>query len=658
MPDIFRHWSPNDPLNGLPADFMNLLVEMGKDYLRKRNATSPVKIAIPTETNVGVKNVSGQTLQQYSIVRCATPAVQPSVRPNAEEPYCYGNVVFETAAPAEGESFAVLQKPCPEDGVVDARVSGDTMARINLGNADHRYAAPSVSYNTLTSQAAVGPALLYKLFLPSSTQLDGAIDASQTTVTVDSSAGYPEPNFVVTIGTEKLLVTAVSGVTWTVTRGHGGTTAASHADNLAVAFTSGIVWAIVILDQGGQPSVLDRTCSGADITLESVTCVGIGSMPNRHGSGTITLDSVTCAGSGALSAARSGSGTITLESVTCAGIGVFTQMTFVGTGSITLESVTCAGAGKSALPGPFVAKLTAAGLHVFSSPWVWVYDWIEQQPDANSDFTDKAGGLSGDVLDGPWMRELNDGYTDTPVFVHAQLRGTDSSGVLVYDFERCCTDVPPDDASGTGSITLSAVTCVGSGVFIALKSGSGDITLESVTCFGLGASTLDRSGSGSIELEKVQCIGAGALVKLGTGDITLETVICAGSGTFSGGGGGVMVDCCEEEIPETLFLTLNGSGCCVAGVTSFELIYDAGGINGAGWYSDELICGETTLQWFFACELVDDLPQFVIYQKCDGTTTPRGTGILTSCSPFLWTGPWAQSLTCCTLNNTIITITE
>jgi hypothetical protein len=52
-----------------------------------------------------------------------------------------------------------------------------------------------------------------------------------TSMTVNSSAGYPTPPFVVTVGTvgtEAIEVTAISGNVWTIVRGYGGTTALTY----------------------------------------------------------------------------------------------------------------------------------------------------------------------------------------------------------------------------------------------------------------------------------------------------------------------------------------------------------------------------------------------------------------------------------------------
>lgn len=74
-----------------------------------------------------------------------------------------------------------------------------------------------------------------------STTLASGIDASQTSITVGSSSGFPAPPFAVVVDAEELHVTAVSGNTWTVTRdyedydrdgNHGD--AVAHAANATV----------------------------------------------------------------------------------------------------------------------------------------------------------------------------------------------------------------------------------------------------------------------------------------------------------------------------------------------------------------------------------------------------------------------------------------
>ena len=67
-----------------------------------------------------------------------------------------------------------------------------------------------------------------------STLLNGAINAVVTTITVDSTTGFPSTGFVM-IETEAIKYTGTTATTFTgCTRGADGTTAAVHGDNVAV----------------------------------------------------------------------------------------------------------------------------------------------------------------------------------------------------------------------------------------------------------------------------------------------------------------------------------------------------------------------------------------------------------------------------------------
>lgn len=76
------------------------------------------------------------------------------------------------------------------------------------------------------------------------TSITADITAGATTLDVGSNAGYPAPPFVAAINhtqpgkAEAVLVTAVSGLTWTVTRGVDGTTARAHTAGASVVHTA------------------------------------------------------------------------------------------------------------------------------------------------------------------------------------------------------------------------------------------------------------------------------------------------------------------------------------------------------------------------------------------------------------------------------------
>lgn len=97
------------------------------------------------------------------------------------------------------------------------------------------------------------------------TTLDGAINNSVTSITVSSATGFPSsPQFRIAIESEIMLVTAMSGVNWTVARGQESTTAASHADTLAVVhvLTAGALDKRRA-DDHGYDSVSSRPAGGA-----------------------------------------------------------------------------------------------------------------------------------------------------------------------------------------------------------------------------------------------------------------------------------------------------------------------------------------------------------------------------------------------------------
>ncbi|WP_337187587.1 hypothetical protein [Phenylobacterium sp.] len=75
------------------------------------------------------------------------------------------------------------------------------------------------------------------------TTLNGSINNSVTSLTVASASGFPATgNFRIIVDSEIMLVTAVSGANFTVTRGYESSTAASHASgvNVTLIITAGI----------------------------------------------------------------------------------------------------------------------------------------------------------------------------------------------------------------------------------------------------------------------------------------------------------------------------------------------------------------------------------------------------------------------------------
>jgi hypothetical protein len=111
-----------------------------------------------------------------------------------------------------------------------------------------------------------------------STTLQGSITAGATSLVVSSATGAPGVPFRLKIDDEILLVTAVAGTTYTVTRGQEGTPAASHADGAAVehiltagglaTFAKGLLgFASVTADQTGITTTVDLTGLSVTVTV-------------------------------------------------------------------------------------------------------------------------------------------------------------------------------------------------------------------------------------------------------------------------------------------------------------------------------------------------------------------------------------------------------
>ena len=94
----------------------------------------------------------------------------------------------------------------------------------------------------------------------SSTLLDGGIDASVTTVTVDSTVGFEDIG-TITIELENISYTAKTATTFTgCTRGADSTSAASHSDNIAV--TRSTKWYNVTRTSGAYSATADENWTG------------------------------------------------------------------------------------------------------------------------------------------------------------------------------------------------------------------------------------------------------------------------------------------------------------------------------------------------------------------------------------------------------------
>jgi hypothetical protein len=156
--------------------------------------------------------------------------------------------------------------------------------------------------NSVTSAVDLTPSSSYfcRVGPGASTTLSGAMTASQTTLTVASSTGFPSSSFTIRIDDEYMTVTGGFGTTtWTVSRGVNGSTAAAHVTAQTVEWktpASGeIAW---------NATTKTLTVSGT-IYIDGSAKISNGALNTYNGYGTIYL-SGTFRATGTLCAAVSG----------------------------------------------------------------------------------------------------------------------------------------------------------------------------------------------------------------------------------------------------------------------------------------------------------------------------------------------------------------
>lgn len=123
---------------------------------------------------------------------------------------------------------------------------------------------PGVGLRLRPDVLFIGSTMTEKYKNNSGSTLASGINDSQTTLSVSSASSFPTGgNFRIRIGTEIMLVTGVSGTTFTVTRGAESTIAASHSggDSVLGVLTAGAIDQLRI-DDCGADTVGNRPAAG------------------------------------------------------------------------------------------------------------------------------------------------------------------------------------------------------------------------------------------------------------------------------------------------------------------------------------------------------------------------------------------------------------
>jgi hypothetical protein len=178
--------------------------------------------ALGTTVNAGTCTTIGESNDPTAITSLATNSSGNPLTVNpVDGSTCSPNCAYDAIEPFSGARLDLW------NGVV-----GNSSYGSNVGAANAYFRNPADPYpNTKADVETPGIEQL-----ANTTTLSAAITSSATSLTVASDAGFPTTApFTVTIGTEDLTVTAVSGTTWTVTRGANGTTAAAQAAGATVS---------------------------------------------------------------------------------------------------------------------------------------------------------------------------------------------------------------------------------------------------------------------------------------------------------------------------------------------------------------------------------------------------------------------------------------
>lgn len=142
----------------------NALMEMAEKWFSDQEHQGPPRRApaIPAgpedSVNVLVRNLTGADQPQFAILQPSAPLVTPaaSLTTFAERRGVTGIL------PAAGLPFVVMQEPCAKNAIARAVCAGITPCKLNVVDANHKFAGPSVDPTQLTS-AVSGPAeILWK----------------------------------------------------------------------------------------------------------------------------------------------------------------------------------------------------------------------------------------------------------------------------------------------------------------------------------------------------------------------------------------------------------------------------------------------------------------------------------------------------------------
>jgi len=614
--DPFRFWAPGDrgqrgegPFNAQWHNAVTRAVRAAAQNTSSQQTESP---RIPTDTEIWIANVSTEAIEQYTAVGLGPIAIEPDAED--DDNAFRARLCFFTEPLTDGRPWGIAQEPiaaadsylCVEE--TDSEPPGLSWIRL-FGDAD----AWSVA-----QRYAVGEQVTYggETYAAIESSFEAQPDESAAWLLLGArrgvwirDAGYDAGDIVVTPRLGRVMAAGVSRVRLTVGNARhqyaglsGGELVSREesgdADILWKEASAGVQWAVVrfccatlvvpTLTGEGALTLGAMTCSidgthlytpGGELIMGGLTCAGSGTLtfPGVTGSGSPAFGTMTAAGVGKVYDVVP-SGRLYMGAMTASGVGVRTRPP-TGAATLSLKALTMSAAGtvdppiKAATGGLAASAMTCVGVGTISptsfysvigftvrlhdpilTGGKWAYAWTRQVINTGTgEYED--GDYSGDTSSGPWLFEVNNNLVDTPSLAHVRYRGL-WSGVPVYDFDRCCA---LEGIYGTGSLTMGAMTCAGTGELTTTDvTGSGSLTMGVMTMAGIGK--VHVIGSGSPSMGAMTIAGAGKMLDFtgpgelvmgvmtmagvgksyyanGSGSLTMGVMTAAGSGTMTAPGG-------------------------------------------------------------------------------------------------------------------------
>ncbi len=294
------------------------------------------------------------------------------------------------------------------------------------------------------------------------TTLDGAIDDTTTSVVVTSATAFPTAgNFRILVGTEIMLVTGVSGDTFTVTRGVESTVAAAHVNNRVVTcvLTKSAIDSVK-LEVTGFNGVALRTDAGAAAAYGDVPPIGgalvyteQASAPGYRPTHPVYAGSVDVTHYGAVSDWNGTTGTDNVAAFTAALAALRSRSTHGGAG-----------------PQNFTGKLIADG-HFYFSDTLHIRQSVILQGSGRAPDIASAVGRAGPGTMFVFPEDCNG------VYVHgADTADVSGPGTAIRDLAVFCKDTRTGGGAGTngawppaghtGNGILIEAPCIVDNVFV------------------------------------------------------------------------------------------------------------------------------------------------------------------------------------------------